>query len=284
MSETAKKYYFTYEESDEKGAGPKELLERILNDPDLLSVKDMTIGYWGECYDQGPQEIIDGIIANKDKFVHIERLFVGEMDYEECEVSWINQGNYTELFTALPNLKSLTIKGAQELVLGKEISHKRLEKLEIICGGLGADVIRDVVAADLPSLKTLILYLGVENYGYDAGMDDLKPLLKKDRFPALTHLGLVDSEEQDEVAELILESDIMPQLKILELSYGTLTDQGGQAILDRAERLTGLEKLEIDHHYMTDEMVAALEKLPLTVEISDGQDADDDYKYPTLTE
>lgn len=284
MSAAAKKYYFTYEESDEQGAGPEQLFEKMLRDPELSAVKDITVGYWGECYDVSPQAIIDGIVANKDKFAHVEALYIGEMGYDECEVSWINQGDYSKLFAALPDLKSLTIKGAQDLVLGKSISHGNLEKLKIICGGLGADVIADVAAADLPSLKTLILYLGVDNYGCDAGMDDLKPLLKQGRFPALIHLGLVDSEDQDEIAGLILDSEVMPQLEVLELSYGILTDKGGLAILDRADRLSGLKRLEISHHYMSDEIVGRLERLLLEVAIDGGQDADDDYKYPTMTE
>lgn len=37
------------------------------------------------------------------------------MDFEECEVSWIVQGNYEKFLKAFPNLKSLKIKGSAEL-------------------------------------------------------------------------------------------------------------------------------------------------------------------------
>lgn len=57
------------------------------------------------------QAILDGIVDNKEKFAHVDSLFVGDMDYEECEVSWILQGNYSALWAAMPQLKSLTIKG-----------------------------------------------------------------------------------------------------------------------------------------------------------------------------
>ena len=284
MSETAKKYFFTYEESDEKGAGPEELLNRILEDPELPGLKQIVIGYWGECFEQDPQPLIDGMIANKDKFVHIESLYFGDMDYEECEVSWINQGNYNGLLAALPGLRELTIKGSTELVIGKGIRHDRLERLEIICGGLDLDVIRDIADAELPALKTLVLYLGVDDYGLTAGIEDLAGLIDKNHFPALTHLGLVDSDMQDDLVDLILESDLLPQLQTLDLSYGVFTDQGGEKLLAGQNKLNGLKKLEINFHYMTDGMVKQLEALPFEVCISDAQGSDAKYQYPILTE
>ena len=48
-----------------------------------LTVRDSQIG------------ILDGIAANADRFSHITKLFIGDMDYEVCEVSWIMQGNYS---------------------------------------------------------------------------------------------------------------------------------------------------------------------------------------------
>lgn len=284
MAEITKKYCFTYEESDEGGFGPETLLNKILEDSELPVLKNIVIGYWGECFDEDPQQIIDGIIANKEKFAHIESLFIGDMDYEECEVSWIMQGNYAGLLAALPELKELKIKGSTELVIGEGIKHDKLQSLEIICGGLGLDVIQDIAEADLPALKRMILYLGVDDYGLTAGIDDIKALIDKSHFPALTHLGLVDSEMQDELAAMILDADILPQLEILDLSYGVLTDQGGESLLAGKDKLSGLKKLEINYHYMSDKVVKQLEELPFTVCISDTQDSDSKYQYPILTE
>ena len=92
-----------------------------------------------------------------------------------------------------------------------------------------------------------------------AGIEDVKELLSKERFPNLSHLGIVDSEIQDEVVEAILESDLLPQLKVVECSMGCLTDKGGQAILDGKERIGHLEKLDLHYHYLSDEMMKKLE-------------------------
>lgn len=52
-------------------------------------------------------------VEHAERFAHLESLFVGDMESEECEISWIQQGDYSRLYAALPNLKKLTIKGTQ---------------------------------------------------------------------------------------------------------------------------------------------------------------------------
>jgi predicted DNA-binding WGR domain protein len=279
-----KKYYTEYD----SGAGVSDIAKYILNDPDLPKLKSIIIGMWDEeIYDVDPDEIFTMIIKNKEKFQHIESLFVGDMESEENEISWIVQGTYDKLLESLPNLKSLTIQGSTGLVLGK-INHPKLEELEIICGGLPASVVNDIKAAKLPALKKLVLYLGVDDYGYDCEVSDFADLAKKSLFPNLTHLGFTDSEEQDEMVRVILESDLLPQLEVIEISCGCLTDKGGQLILDAASKLGNLKKLDASFNYLSEGMMKSLKALPFEVDVSDSQgepDPDDEYStYPMITE
>ena len=73
------------------------------------------------------------------------------MDYEDCEVSWIIQGDYSALWAAMPQLEKLTIKGSDSLSLGT-IEHSNLKEFTIICGGLPTDVLEEVQNAKLPEL------------------------------------------------------------------------------------------------------------------------------------
>lgn len=277
-----RKYFLSGDEIYDEGRDSNYLVEKILNDSGLEGLKDMTIGCFGE-WDESCQPILDMIVENKERFEQLEHLFIGDMDYEECEVSWINQGNYERLYAALPNLKTLKIKGSNQLKLGK-LEHDKLEHLEIICGGLGKSVLKEISDSRLPNLKTLVLYLGVDNYGFDGSLEDLRPVLHKRLFPKLTHLGLVNSEEQDEVTKLVLESDILPQLSVLQLSYGTLSDAGGQRILDAAGKTAHLKLLDLEHHYMSEPMIEKLKALPIDVNLDDAMGEDDEYPYPILTE
>lgn len=270
----SKKYCLEYEEYEEKGLEPDYVIEKILADPDFPGLKELIIGDWG-AWEGSCQPIIDGIVERADTFSHIEKLFIGDMDYEECEVSWINQGDYSKLWAALPGLRELTIKGSQDLELG-EISHDRLESLTIICGGLGSDVIASIQKAKLPALKKLLLYIGIEDYGFDGNADTIQKLLEEAAFPSLTYLGIVDSEMQDEIVPIVLDSKFMNQIETLDLSLGTLTDQGGTILLERLPSFSGVKKLDVHYHYLSDEMMKKLQELPMEVDVSEQEKA---YEY-----
>lgn len=255
--EKSKKYAITYEQYDE-GMSLEDMVKGILEDPEFPQLNELIIGCWGDAWDDGCQTILDAIVADADKFSHIERLFVGDMDYEECEVSWIIQGNYSKLWKAMPQLKGLTIKGSSELTLG-EICHENLEELTIICGGLPKNVFEELQQAKLPNLKKLLLYIGIEDYGFDGDENTVKDLLEKADFPKLEYLGIADSEIQDELTEIVLESKFMGQIHTLDLSCGTLTDKGAKLLLEKLGQYPKVKKLDLHHHYLSEEMMKRLE-------------------------
>ncbi len=284
--EHSKTYTYDYGEY-ENGKGPDTMVEDILADPDFAKLDYLVIGSWGSAYEDGCQEIIDGIVEHADQFSHITKLFIGNMDYEECEVSWIIQGNYSCLWAAMPQLKELTIMGSTDLELG-QISHENLESLEIICGGLPEYVVQSIQDAHLPSLKKLMLYIGIEDYGFDGNGDTIRRLLDKADFPNLEYLGLADSEIQDEVAEIVLHSRFIDQLHTLDLSMGTLTDKGGALLLEKLPYYGNLKKLDLHYHYLSEEMEQKLAKLPMEVDVSERNKPDSYrghiYMTPMMTE
>lgn len=271
--ETSKTYMYDYDQTESGDKSASTMIDDILSDPDFSGLKELIIGNWGDCYDSSCQPIIDGIVARADRFSHIEKLFIGDMDYEECEVSWIIQGNYSRLWAALPDLKELTIKGSTELELGT-ISHSTLESLTIICGGLPDNVIEAIRDASLPNLKKLLLYVGVENYGFEGDENTIRTLLEKSNFPKLEYLGIVDSEIQNAIAEVVLDCKYMKQLHTLDLSCGTLTDEGGSLLLEKLPEYPNINKVDLHYHYLTDKMTAKLKKLPVEIDLSEQNEAE----------
>jgi len=284
MKVESKKYGLTWEETDE-GKTQEDLLNKMLKDKKLPEIKSLVIGAWdfesGDCCD-----LVKGIIENKEKFAHIEELFWGDIDYEEQEVSWIEQCDLSEMLDCFPNLKTLKIKGTNSLRLGKK-ARPMLTSLEIISGGMPSDVIEDIIGSDLPNLEKLILYLGDENYGWEGDINVVKPLFSKNKFPKLTYLGIVNAYEENEVVGFYLESDILPQLETMDISCGVLTDKGGQLLLDNVDKIKHLKFIDMRYNYMSEEMQKNLKKLPVKVDV-DPDDADagedpEDY-YPMITE
>lgn len=263
----SKRYAYDYEQY-EAGKGPATLIGDILSDPEFDQVSDLVIGSWGNAWEEDCQKILDGIVDNKEKFTHVEKLFVGDMDYEDCEVSWIMQGDYGNLWKALPGLRELTIKGSTDLRLG-EVIHEHLEALTIICGGLPVSVIEEIQRAKLPQLKKLLLYIGSEDYGFDGDADTIRNLLEKSNFPNLTFLGIEDSEIQDDLAQVLMESKYMSRIHTLDLANGTLTDKGGALLLDKLPEYPNVKVLDIHYHYLSEGMVKKLKGLSVDVDASE---------------
>lgn len=287
----SKTFGFTFDDYDNEECNVNTLFQSILTDNELPELEEIIIGDWKDAWDDeagSAQILIDGILENKDRFSHIKSLFIGDMDFESCEVSWIIQGDYSRLWSALPNLEKLVIKGSTNLELGN-IAHEKLQHLEIICGGLPKSVIASVRDANLPSLKTLLLYIGVEDYGFDGDISTIKDLLAQSDFKELTYLGLTDSEIQDDVTEAVMQSGYISQIETLDLSMGTLTDKGGRILLDRLPEFPNIKNLNVEYHFLSDEMMEKLENLPgIKVNADDQQEPDeydgDIYYYPMLTE
>lgn len=283
----SKTYSYEWEDYNEGDKSVNTMVPDILADEEFVQIDELIVGCWGEAWEDSCQAVIDGIIENKEKFAHIKSLFMGDMDYEQCEVSWIIQGNYSKLWEALPNLKELTIKGSTGLELG-EIAHENLEKLEIICGGLGSDVIEQIMNAKLPNLKKLNLYLGSDGYGFDGDEKTIENLLKNSDFPKLEYLGINDSEIQDEVTKVVLNSKYMSQISTLDLSNGTLSDEGGVLLLEALPKYPNIKTVDLHFHYLSDGLMKKLGKLPIDIDMDEQNEADEDdgevYRYAMLTE
>lgn len=283
----SKKFFYTWEDIDENKKDANNMIEDIIADSELPQLEELVIGCWGESWDNSAQPIVDGIVEHKEKFANVKHLFIGDMDFEECEVSWIEQADYSKLWEALPGLEKLTIKGSSELELGK-IRHSNLKSFEIICGGLPVSAIESIEKAELPQLEELMLYIGVEDYGFDGDISDIENLLEKSDFPKLETLGLMDSEIQDEIVQAVVKSKYMKQIHKLALSNGTLTDKGGEILLKELPSFPNIEKVDLEFHYLSDEMMDELDKLPVEICLDDQQEEDEYdgeiYRYPMLTE
>lgn len=278
MKPEAKRFALTYDEFE---AG-MTLLDKILKDKKLETYKQLTVGCWDfDCGDCG--ELVKGLIENKQRLQQLEGLFWGDIDSEECEISWIEQTDLGPLLDVLPNLKALKIKGTGGLSIGRKM-RPNLTSLEIISGGMPTDVVEDIVHSGLPNLEKLVLYVGVNDYGFDDDLEIFRPFFSKENYPKLKYLGIVDAEGEDEIVDRFLESDILPQLEVMDISCGILTDEGAQKLLDQADKVGHLQLIDMHYHFLSKSMQHKLQQLPVKVDLSDPQKYDEDYMSPCITE
>jgi hypothetical protein len=124
--------------------------------------------------------------------------------------------------------------------------------------------VQQVAAAELPALEYLEIWLGPEEYAQKKPMSDLAPILSGERFPKLRYLGLRDSDAADEVATAVAKAPILGRLETLDLSLGTIGDQGVEALL-ASPALAKLQTLDIRNHYASKAVIKQLKALPIKV-------------------
>ncbi|BDM62817.1 hypothetical protein NFHSH190041_02690 [Shewanella sp. NFH-SH190041] len=268
----------------------EELIESLIQDPKIDKIQAIILGMWSEwCSDESDQTYIDFLIANVDKLTNLKALFFGEMTFYDCEISWIQQGDYSRLWAALPNLQHLQIRGADGLSLGT-IPQNQLTHLIIESGGLHKAVLSEIAQGLWPQLQHLELWLGCSEYGWNGDISTVTPLLSAALLPKLTTLALKNSEIQPQILAALISSDILPQLTEIDMSMGILGDKEAELILQHKDKFSG-KKLNLSENFLSTPMV---EKLQACLDVIadeqeydelDEEDLDDeDCRYVSVAE
>jgi len=246
------------------------MLRTFFNDPKIAEVDSFVIGMWGGEHDDSPSAVIDLIIEHKDKLQHIKGIFLGDISYEENEVSWIENTSNTRLLDALPSLEFYQVRGGNSLSF-EGLKHDKLKKLVVQSGGLSKRIYKEISLATLPALEHLELWLGSENYGFDATAEDVKEAYTgaaPNHLPSLKVLALCNSEIADGLAEMLKGDPILERIEELDLSSGNLADLGAQALVENPA-IKNLKKLDLHHNYISDEWAEKLQTLGVKVDLKE---------------
>ncbi|MCJ0874811.1 STM4015 family protein [Streptomyces sp. AP-93] len=270
----------------------EQAFARFTGAVDTRQVRALIVGGWSEAYEDSNAGIVGTLAGAASQFPALRALFVGDITFEECEISWIQQSDVGPLLRAYPALEEFGVRGGEGLAF-PPVSHGALRVLRVETGGLPREVVRGVAASELPALTELDLWLGTPEYGGDAETGDLEPFLTGERLPSLRRLALRNSEIQNEVAAALATAPVVERLEVLDLSMGILDDRGAEALL-AGRPLTHLTKLDLHHHYVSEplreRLCAALAPHGVEVDLGDVQspDVDEDdeteYRYIAVAE
>lgn len=275
----------SYDDYD-NGTNILSLTDSFAKDPKASQVTEIIFGAFDYESSESTEGIVNKLVEYKDLFKNLKAVFIGDITYEENEISWIKQSNVGAVLAAYPNLEHFQVRGGDGLEFGS-INHAHLKTLIIETGGLPPNVVTEVSNAVLPNLEKLDIWLGSENYGFASTIGDFATIISGKTFPKLNHLGLMDSEIQNEVAIAVAQSPILNQLQVLDLSMGIMDDKGGEALL-QSSGIKKLKYLNLRRNYLSDEMVAKLKTLNVEINLDDQEVADEDdgesYRYVEVSE
>ncbi len=265
---------------EEKAIEADEKFMHFLTDP----ASSMTTGFvFGMYFTSDARNytryLLPILLDNKDHFPHLTAIFLGDIIMEESEISWIEPGDISALFTAYPHLEHFGIRGCASaytdphLHLGV-LNLEHLKTLVIETGSMDRSVVQDVLSSHLPALEHLELWTGSEDYNANCTVEDFAPLFTDNLFPNLRYLGLRDSEIANDLAIALSQSPLLERLQELDLSLGTLDDTGATALLN-CPAIHKLAKLDLHHHFCSDEMIQRLQTLGIEVDLSEQEEPEE---------
>lgn len=231
----------------------RELFAAFLDAVDPAAVTALVIGNWG-----GPGHnasvAVTQLEEHADRLTNLRAVFLGDMVSEECEISWIDQCAFTLLLDAYPRLEELGVRGGGGYA-PQPVTHPSLRRLVFESGNLSAKVVQCVAASSFPALQHLEIWCGSEYFGGDVTAEDIDAVITGMALPRLTHLGLRNSDFTDDIARRLAAAPVTAGLEVLDLSLGTLSDAGAEALL-AGQPLTHLRRLDLHHHYLGAETAA----------------------------
>ncbi|NVE01781.1 STM4015 family protein [Massilia sp. BJB1822] len=263
-----------------------DLISSFLEQADKATLEALIIGMWGEPYEASADDVIAALVSHAPQLPKLRALFIGDMTYEECEISWIVQGSYKPLLDAFPQLEELRIRGGNGLKL-EPFAHQKLRKFTIESGGLDQQIAQALTESSMPQLEHLELWLGTEDYGFSGDVTLYQKVLAQLATPSLRYLGLRDAEIADQLAVWLAKEPLLAGITTLDLSLGTLGDVGAEALLNGTQ-LGTLTRLDLSHHYISSAKQEKLKALPFAVVLDDPQEDEEDdgevYRYVAVGE
>ncbi len=282
-SETAIAIRIGWDESN-SGQSWVDRFNTLLKHNFASQIPALIIGAWSFEYDSSIESVIAEVIAKHESLPNLKAIFVADLISEEQEISWINQGDLSPLLKAFPDLEHLAIRGGDGLKLGN-MDMPKLKSLRIETGGMDRSVVHSIGSATLPELESLVLWLGDDGYGATTTIPDLQPFYECANMPKIKHLGLCNSRIADEIAVFMATAPVLQRLDILELSMGTLGDEGGLALLT-SPYIRSLKKLDLHFHFMSDAMqkkILDLQDLGIQVNV-DHQNVAGNWRFVAVSE
>ncbi|MCX5748434.1 MAG: hypothetical protein NT062_38765, partial [Proteobacteria bacterium] len=269
------------DDDDEKVESIKleKVLGWLLASPSARFLRELTIGI---------VQFVDNTYAGiakelgKHQLPALRSLFLGDFTYEETELNWSDLGNVEPIYAAVPNLEKLVLRSGS-MKLGT-IVLPHLEHFEVITGGMDAKAARAIAAAVWPSLEKLSIQIGPESDGASPKVKDLQPILDGGTLPRLTHLGIANFNETDQLVEVLASSKLLPQLAELDLSMGTLADEHVAKLFARQKAFAHLTKIDVHDNYLTNASRTLLAKANLVVNFGKQREDDGDDRVASAYE
>nr|MBA3499775.1 hypothetical protein [Deltaproteobacteria bacterium] len=216
------------------------------------------------------------VITDSFQAPQLRELRFNAYDANDTEISWVPYGDLAFAWPKLPALELLHIRAGGIGNLGS-LEIPRLRTFIFETGGLSREDLRCICRVPHPALEHLALWTGTVSYGGEILLEDLAAVLAADHFPALRHLGIVNSELSDVIIPALVASRVLPQLHSLDLSMGIFARTGTTLLVEHARHFRHLASFDLSDNVLLDEEVAELRGVLDNIITNAQRDREDDF-------
>ncbi len=240
---------------------------------------------------------VNALVEAREQLPNLKALFIGDSEQYSSGKFKIYICNIHPLLKAYPKLEVLKLRGRIDddnflkahpyleilqirsdvdgsVVQLKPLKHNYLKTLIIEASDISDSNLAQICNLDLPSLEYFELWLG-RQVTAKAAIDGLNPVLSGQSCPNLVYLGLIGSENTNAIAKAVTEAPIIEQIRVLDLSGGTLSNAGALALLN-CPAVNRLHTLNVSENRLPANMIQQLSQLNCRV-IAESQFRDRYY-------
>ncbi len=258
-----------------------EILDLVLAHPSGRYAVEFAFQSNGDPNEDDLQTIIDVLSERAPKTTR--RITFGD---NVDQISWHQTGNLSRLWARVRQLRTFEIESGHFEV--GEMRAPNLSRAVFITGGLTHSCARDIARAQIPNIEHLEIYYGTPDYGGSASLADVAPLLARTDLPRLKTLGLENAMFTNEIAAALGDAPVLKTLTTLNLSQGTLTDEGARSLVEHKASLAHLRTLDLSSSFLTSEGVELVSGLCPEVLVDDQREpwdwAEEPIYYVSISE
>ncbi len=244
--------------SDKSPYTLRELANELLFSSSARFLQTLVIGADGDSAGFDYRPVVEVLLRAKPRA--LQRLVLAELPGSSIELNATQLGPLDGLMEALPNLRSLTLRGGTMSL--DTLEHEHLQDLRIEAAPLSAGNAQAVGQGSLPMLSRLSLSAG------QAQAPIMGALLDAQRWPALRHLAITQTETTEVLLEALLNAPLLRQLQTLDLSAGSLDDAQVERLLSGQSALEHLEHLDLSGNFLSAGRCEDLQSLAQTVDLT----------------
>lgn len=244
-------------EREEGESSVEELLGDLLDHPSGRLLRELEIGPLGVCDTFDYSGVVD-VLVGRDLPL-LQAFSMADFSHEDCELSWSELGSLGRLWKAIPNVERVVVRGGSFSLGFMELPRAR--SFAARTGGLARDNIEAICQARWPELQHLEIWFGNSYYGADGEVQDIEAIFQGRGSSQLTSLGLMNAEFTDSICRRLPRSPIARQLTDLDLSMGTMTDEGATALTRDRRAFPRLERLTVSDNYLSRASMAKLQAI-----------------------